>query len=139
MALIPRGLNFLSPNRSLTAFFSLVDNDLTLCATKLHKANNSIYRKLVTASASHVIARNSVDNRRGAKTDFSPRTFLCRYSSAIPRPLVKEGEPRLKQDALDIYYAGLEAVEPKSAVDHVLSRRGNVLRFLAAKSFYVLF
>ena len=51
-----------------------------------------------------------------------------RYSSAVPRHRVKEGEPRLKQDAQDIYFAGLEAVEPTRAVEDVLSRDGDVLR-----------
>ena len=50
------------------------------------------------------------------------------YSSAIPRRLVKEGEPRLKNDALDIYFAGLDAVDPKKAVANVLSRDGDMLR-----------
>ena len=95
--------------------------------TKTFLKNNSPRNTLGNA----FLKNNSLTNTLGNTllTNTSASESRRHYSSALPRHLVKDGEPRLKQDALDIYFAGLEAVEPNRAVDDVLSRDGDVLRY----------
>ena len=137
MAGVPRCLGFLTPNRWLPSVSTLADSTFSaplatsFSVESFNEANTFSSRGLATRTQSNFTSEESsahLFHRDGESRLASPSHFCRHYSSAVPRRRVKEGEPRLKNDALDIYFAGLEAVEPKRAVDNVLSRQGDILR-----------
>jgi len=153
MAGVPRFLGFFTPNRwlSLTVADSTVSAPLTthFSAKKCNGIHNPKPRGLSSCTPSKLSYAESHTHSHPSEPLHDVEScllpsskFLRRYSSAVPRRRVKEGEPRLKNDALDIYFAGLEAVDPKRAVKNVLSRKGDVLKvgevtYTLSKNVYV--
>ena len=160
MAWVPRGLTLCAPRRSSVLLASKLDAGITSEIWPRERSSVKTSKRISTTAPAYSFSSSlSHDNTLEtniheplsklstpiSNVDIHPHnssSVYRPYSSALPRHLIKDGEPRLKQDALDIYFAGLEAVEPNHAVETVLSRDGDVLKvgnveYALSKNVYV--